>query len=387
MRVGFDGDSLDFEAISGVQQYSQQLLYSLAALEGGPELSFFFRSLRRNLDDFRIPPGPRCRKDLLRWPLAVGGPRVTWICDQVWRRALLPAALTLGGVEIVHVLFGFALPPRARYRRVITIHDLHSLHLQHDTSPQDLAALRRSAAGADRIVSVSELTRDDLVEHFHIPAERIAVTHNGIPADFGAACTEEAVRTLRRSRGFERPYLFHMPGGAQKNTLRAVQALRRLHDDGHADLELLLIGAIRGPSCLDDESYARLMTTIRELRLQDHVREVGYLDGRDYELTMAGAFALLFPSLWEGFGIPIVEAMRLGVPVITSSLAAMPEVAGGAALLVNPTSVDEIHDAMRRLVEDSALRADLVSRGRERSRHFDWAKTAAETHRVYRELS
>ena len=233
------------------------------------------------------------------------------------------------------------------------------------------AVVPRVARRADRVIAISEASAADVEEHMRVPRERIDV----VPLGYGSPRRVEPtpVSTLRERLGLgDGPVLLNV--GAKKvhkNQLAAVRALARVRELS-PDAVLVLAGA---PTAYE----ATLRAEASRLGLEHAVVLTGYVDEPDLEGLYETAAVLVFPSLNEGFGLPVLEAMARGLPVVTSSVSSLPEVAGDAALLVDPTSVDAIADATIRVLTDEALRERLVEAGRRRPAEFSWERTAAGT--------
>jgi glycosyltransferase involved in cell wall biosynthesis len=326
-------------ALSGVGVYSSRLIEAL--LEAAPEWRFllcyrvhrFFRSRSR----------PPARRVLLQEPLNVLLPR--------------RAALFHGLNQRL---------PRYRFRRsVATFHDLFVMTAEYSSSDfrQRFTALAREAAErADALIAVSGHTARQVEELLGVDRRRIRVIYHGVDPPDEAAPAE---------RG--RPFLLHV-GAVQtrKNILRLLEAF------AHAprELELVLAGS---------EGYGA--EAIRQRAAENpRIRLLGYVARERLEELYRTAEALVFPSLDEGFGIPVLEAMAAGLPVVTSNRGATAEVAGEAALLVDPLDVAGLAAAIERVVQDRELRMDLIRRGRERAAQFTWERAARETLKLYREL-
>ena len=227
------------------------------------------------------------------------------------------------------------------------------------------------------VICVSKNVRDLTQERFGLPDERLCVVYNGVSERFRPLPASEVQARLLREFRIDRPYFLYA-GNLQrrKNVGRLIRAFAEFTRVGPTDALLLLVGS-------EDqvvEDYDRL---IDELKLRDRVIRLGYVSDDVVPTLYCGALGFVFPSLWEGFGMPVIEAMACDTPVITSNLSSLPEVAGGAALLIDPYSVEAIAEAMDRVYRDSGLRERMILQGRARARDFSWEKTARETHAVY----
>ncbi len=264
--------------------------------------------------------------------------------------------------------------PRAS---VATIHDLGYLHFPSEHGPsrwlRDLAN-RWSAARASRIITVSAATRDDLIRHYRVSADRITVIHHGVDPSFGRADAGEVAR-VRGHHGLDGPYfLFVGTLQPRKNYERLLAAFDRAVARDARSPSLAIVGALGWQSARLQRAVGALSSSARQ-----KVRLLGYVSDGDLPALLTGATALAFPSLYEGFGLPALEAMACGTPVLTSSTSSLSEVVGEAGLLVDPLDAGQIADALRRLAADVRLRGELASRGRERAAAFTWERAARQT--------
>ena len=233
------------------------------------------------------------------------------------------------------------------------------------------AALRLAVRRARRILAVSESTRDDLIRYLGVPAKRIDAVHIA-PAPLCAA-DPSRLAAIDLEPGY---FLYVGERRKHKNVAQLIRAYEQVRRERQRVAPLVIVGHRYG----DYDEPERLTA---ELRLGEHVRFVD--DASDTTLAALYHHARMFvlPSLYEGFGIPILEAMRAGVPVVTSNVSSMPEVAGGAALLVEPDDPASIAAAMLRLLDDPRLGADLSLRGRRNADRFSWHETARRTLESY----
>lgn len=241
--------------------------------------------------------------------------------------------------------------------------------------------LHRAVPKAAKIVCSSRHVRDVVQERFAVPVDRLPVIYPGISRAFRAIDEEETRTHLEGTYGIGYPYfLFSGRWEQRKNvigTLGAFARFKQLHPTRH---KLVLTG---GRSWASAEAEA----AIRALDLQNDIVDVGKTAPDALPYLYAGADAVVYASLWEGFGMPILEAMACGTPVITSNVAAMPETAGGTALLVDPHSTEDIATAMHRITSDMNLRSELRAQGLKHARLFNWEDTARQTLDLYQEIA
>jgi glycosyltransferase involved in cell wall biosynthesis len=286
--------------------------------------------------------------------------------SQVLRMALtLPRLLQKLGPALGH--FQYAIPAGFRAPAVVTIHDLSFERERAMMGLRDRLIFRtavpRAARRAARILAVSERTRRDLIERYGITEERIVVTPNGVDPAFGPDGPKEDGSPYALFVGALQP---------RKDPVSAVEALALVG----GDLRLVFAGPDKG-------SGEALRRAVARLGLERRVDLLGYVEQERLAALYRGAACLVFPSLYEGFGLPVVEAMACGTPVVAARTGALPEVTGDAAVLVEPRSAG----ALARGIEVAlAGRAALAAAGLERARRFSWRQTAERTLAVYREL-
>jgi glycosyltransferase involved in cell wall biosynthesis len=276
----------------------------------------------------------------------------------------LPRLLRRLAPDVAHFLY--AIPPGYRGRSVVTIHDLSFEHMPDLMGFKDRLLFKtqvpRSVGRADRVLTGSEWTKRDLVERYDLPEERITVTTYGVDPAY----------TPDGPRGDGRYALFVGAIQPRKDPLTAVEALALVN----SDLRLLLIG----PEKLGAD---RVRDAVDRLGLGRRVEWKGHIERDELARLYRGAAVLVFPSRYEGFGLPVLEAMACGTPVVATTAGAIPEVAGDAAVLVEPGDPVALAGGIERALAD---RERLAAAGLERSRQFSWVETARQTLEVYREL-
>jgi glycosyltransferase involved in cell wall biosynthesis len=279
----------------------------------------------------------------------------------------------------------FKLHTNGRFGGVITIHDLWL-----DRYPQYSAKLlgqrasfyrtRRAAHRARRVITVSEYSAQDIESLYGLPRERIVVIPNGVSEDFRPIVDRQDRDAIRRRFGLSTERFILFVGGADpRKNHQALLKAYALQSGRLGDWHLVLVGDIR-------HRFGDMQQTAMTLGLERRVHCTGRLPLTDVRLLYANADLFVFPSLYEGFGMPVLEAMACGAPVVTSNRTALPEVAGDAALLVNPEDTAELGDTLVRVLEDRALQSALREKGFERARQFTWEKAARRTLALYREI-
>jgi len=366
MYIGIDSHSAEYEG-EGNSTYARDLISALFATEGPEAFALFaadpdhpfYRSLpsRRGSRVFQVLQGRGFAR--LGWTLAraAAQQRVDGLHAQYW------APLAYGGPLVV------------------TVHDLAFLHVP-DTFPAALRlALRvlvpRSLAKASRVITVSEFSRGDIVTSYGVRPEKVTVIPGAAGASFRPLESARTEGVLARY-GLEPGFLFSLGRlNRRKNLERILLAYGRLRTGGVSDAPLVIAGK-------RDYGGEEVLRRMRLSEVGSRVRWVGLIPDEDLPAFYNAAACFVYPSLFEGFGLPALEAMACGTPVVTSDRAALPELVGDAALVVDPESVEALVDAMTRVLTDATLAADLGRRGLERSRRFSWRETARRTLEVYR---
>ncbi len=279
----------------------------------------------------------------------------------------------------------YVLPPATRCRTVVTIHDC--IHLMF---PQYLpgalahfyarASMWSAVRKSDRILTVSEASKRDILRFFDISPDKVEVISNVIDERFLAPPDEERMDLIRQRYQLDHPFLLYVGNvKPHKNLERLIDAFGRVRASGLDELRLVIIG--------DELSrYPALRQAVHRHRLDKHVRFLGFQPHDRLVAFYRLARAFVFPSLYEGFGLPPLEAMACGTPVVTSNVSSLPEVAGGAALLVDPYDPASIADGICRAVSDETLRQQLTGRGLARAREFSWTESVSAVHRIYMEV-
>jgi glycosyltransferase involved in cell wall biosynthesis len=292
--------------------------------------------------------------------------RVQWVRGE---QQLLPRLARRAGIDVLHSLASTA-PAHGRFRRVVTVHDL--IYLIYPGAHGGIRARGMQALvpigvrRSHRVTADSRSTRDDLVTRLGVPPQKIDVVPLGVGSTRIAPSAEADLRA-QLDLGDRRVALSVSAKRAHKNLLRLLEALALLPED-HRPV-LVLPGYAT-------EHEAELRERARALSIEDDVRFLGWLDAADLEGLYAAAAVFVFPSLYEGFGLPVLEAMARGVPVAASNRSALAEVAGDAALLFDPESPTAIADAMSTLLSDAAEADRRRMAGREQAARFTWDTTA-----------
>jgi glycosyltransferase involved in cell wall biosynthesis len=364
---------------TGIETYFRNLITALQQVDRTNEYSVFVPA--RFIPDLVIeapnftPVATPDRAPLWRRALARAGPRRS-------RPGPVPHPKTLsmldrGSFDVIHFPLQLINPWGVRARKVVTFVDIQHEYLPQMFSPQTLrsrkAVYRPTAEAADHIIAISEFTRQTLLERYHLRADRVTTVH---------LCYDGAHdRDVRATAPALPPKFFFYPASTwpHKNHVRLLEAFQLVHRE-HPDFALVLTGM----AMQDSEGLAQLIT---RLGLDGAVHMLGYLPYEQLPGVYRAAYALVFPSLFEGFGIPLCEAMAAGCPVVASRTTSIPEVAGPGALYFDPEDTRSIAACMTHLIENPDERARLTAAGIERARLFSPELMARRTVAVYERLA
>ncbi len=363
MLVGVDASRVQAEGGTGTEAYSLSLIRELLRL-GAPHR---FRLYFREGEAVRLfaPDPARWEARVIPFPRLWTHVRLSWEMVRCPPDALFVPAHVL---PLVH--------PR---RSVVTVHDLGYLRFPEAHPPFERWYLdwstRFNGRAAARVLALSETTRDDLVRHYGVPPEKVRVVYPGLRDGMAPVEDEGRIRDVLARYGVRQPYFLYVGTlKPRKNLLRLVRAYARFAAEEHGDGARPLLVLAGKPGW----QHEALVREVERLGLAGTVVFPGYVEDADLPALYTGALAFVFPSLYEGFGLPLVEAMACGTPVVASRTSACGEVAGDAALLVDPLSEEEIAGALAQVARDADLRAALAARGRERARAFSWERAARE---------
>lgn len=373
MRIAFAGRFS--HPITGAESVPINLLRELIALDSASEYTLFVGRDVIDAIDFRA-------KNLV---LKVYNP--FWqkpIWNIIWHQIVLPFWIQFFYFDVLFVPHN-RVPLIKNCAQVVILHDLaefrverkydwiRNLYRQH--------FLGMGVRRADRVVTVSESSKRDIAHFLNVADERIARIYNGVNSEYGSLSAQEARRRLADRYPIDKPYFLYV--GAlehpNKNLVRLLQAYHQAQIEAGFEHNLLLVGPKRWRS---DVIFAE----IERLNLESRVFWLDYVPQEDLLSIYAGADVFIYVSLWEGFGLPVLEALASGVPVIASNTSSLPEVVGDAGILVDPQSVASIATAMKTLVADEQLQMQLRKAGPARARMFSWKRSAEELLRVFEEV-
>jgi glycosyltransferase involved in cell wall biosynthesis len=361
MLVGIDASRAAVARRTGTENYSLHLIRGLLALDEGHHYRLYFN--RQPPEDLFVPRAERC---VLRFP------RLWTHVALSWEMLSSPPDLLFVPSHVLPLIH----PPCS----VATVHDLGFHYYPEAHTLFQNVYLRWStwhnARASVLVLADSQATQRDLMRYYGLAADRIAVVYPGRDETLAPVTEPASLAAIRARYDLHQPYLLYVGTlHPRKNLVRLVQAYARLlsQPTGRDTAPLLVLAGQKG------WLYAEINDEVRRLGLGERVRLTGFVPEEDLAALLSGALAFVFPSLYEGFGLPVVEAMACGTPVVCSQTSSLPEVAGDAALLVDPLDPEDLAGALLRIVGDEGLRRELVQRGFQQARQFSWRRCARET--------
>jgi glycosyltransferase involved in cell wall biosynthesis len=364
MRIGIDAHFVGVRR-SGNEQYFENLIRALLRqpADGSEYYVFSYRGAAHD----RLPGS-----GVQHVPLAS---RAVW-----WQRAVeIPRHVSRLGLDLVHVPFNFL--PIMRCRTVVTIHDLGFLRVPEVYARGERLRMRLltrlAARSADHVVTGSEFARRDIVAEYGLAPERVSVAPSAVDRALFRQLTPAERAASQRRLGLPEAYLLFVGViQARKNLGVLIDALAALRARSWPELQLLLVGR-------EGFGAEQVFRRARDRAIDGALRHLGVVSDEDLVALYNGARAFVFPSLFEGFGIPILEAMSCGCPVVSSNATSLPEVYGDAALSFDPEDTDVLIARLEEVLSDPAAARRLSERGRERAAGFSWDRTAAIVRRAY----
>lgn len=380
MNIGIDASFLRRPG-TGIGQVTSNFLQKAGEYRDRDSMpkdsEFFLYCEEEPGSDFALPGNFHLRSFLPFWKRDDVPRRI------IWERELEKRAAEDGCDAFLSLSQSSTVMPD-RIRHVMIVHDiiprLFPRYLGTLTRKFHWRAIERGIRKADHVIAVSQRTKADLVSHLGIPEERITVASPDCDPSFRMETAPDDIARVMKKYALEPGYIYHGGGlEIRKNAgalLRAYAALRK----ARTDMPMLVIsGKVFAP---ENRLATDVRGIVRELGLEESVVVLGFVPGEDLPALYRGASMFVYPSLYEGFGLPVLEAFVSGTPVIAARAGSIPELAGDAALLVDPTREDELTTGMARLHDDTELRAELAERGKRRADDFSWGPFVETTMRI-----
>lgn len=365
MRIAIEANPMSIRK-GGIGYYTQNLVEHLLKRDGENEYILFYFNLplkqRRNLPAFDFS------KNYSNFVFP--------------KQALRFGLQSLKKPDVVHGT-SYRLFAQGTRGSVVTVHDLGFMRFPQFVrkfgSEKMVRRVQHALENASAVITVSENSKKDIVEYFHVPEERIVVTYEGINKKFYVKPDASFMEGVQDKFQIKKPYiLFVGTLEPRKNIPSLVNAYAQAKPL-HADFQLVLAGGLGWV-------YDEIFDAIEKSSVKENIILTEYILWEELHALYHGASLFVFPSFYEGFGLPPLEAMACGVPVITSNVSSLPEVVGNAAVLVDPHNGDEIRGGMEKVLGDGALREQLIQKGFERAALFSWEKTSEQTLKLYEKI-
>lgn len=368
MRIAIDARGVNWYSGTGIGTYTSQIIKHM--LKDDIENSYLLYWWGENYKDFY--------KDNVSISIASKKHR------KFFEEHFFPECLKNNCIDVYHVpQNGIGLPQKKSCSYISTIHDLIPYIMPETVGKgylkRFITAMPQIVQNSDTIITVSEFSKKDIIRIFNVDDDKIKVTHLAAEDYFRPIDKEKSKYFLKNKYNIESDFILYVGGFSPRKNVRSILvAFSRIYQSLSKDYKVLILG-----SASDDHSY--LMTLCESLNISDNVIFTGYVPYEDLPYFYNSCNVFVYPSLYEGFGLPPLEAMSCGIPVITSNIASIPEVVGDSALLINPFDTEELKIALEKVLENPALSEELSKLGYARSKLFNWEKTASETLKIYEE--
>ncbi len=370
MRIIIDAQPL-LEPLAGIGRYTRSLLKALGEIDSENDYFLYYgaslRQSRANLPHF---DNPNFHNRLIKF----SGKVFRLLTEKL---DILPIGAFLKDYDVFHGLNYYT--PNLSFPSIVNIYDLSYILFSHCFTRERLHDIRykvaRSTKRADKIITGSESAKADIVSFLNVAEEKIEVTRFGVEEIFRPVDDEELIPVREKYHLPERFILFVGTIEPRKNILNLVHAFHKLD----RDISLVIAG---GKGWLFEEIFKE----VKRLNLGERIIFLDYVPETDLPFLYNAASVFVYPSLYEGFGFPPLEAMACGVPVITSDKSSLPEIVGDAGILVNPEDAGEIREAIISVLDDGSLKRKMVRKGLKRAKQFSWRKCAEETLRLYKKV-
>ncbi|OGH92878.1 MAG: hypothetical protein A2563_04405 [Candidatus Magasanikbacteria bacterium RIFOXYD1_FULL_40_23] len=364
MKIAVNTRMLLKDRLDGIGRFAYHTLSRIT--KAHPEVEFVFLFDRKFSDEFIFSKNVT--------PMVIPPPTRHPFLYYLWFQISVKLALKKIKPDLFLSPDGL-LPLGAQCKQLAVIHDINFKHYPEDlkfwTGKFFNYYFPKYAFAANRIVTVSEYTKKDLMQEYRTSSDKIDVVYNAADEIFAPITAEEKRETRQKYSKGEDYFVFIGSVSPRKNIGRLMEAFDLFKKENKNNLKLIIAGA-------NFWGQDKLNETLNKLEFKNDIIFTGRVDDNEMRLLLGSAFCLTYIPYFEGFGVPLVEAMRAHVPIISSSLTSMPEIAGGAAVFVNPFQIQEVRDAMVRITADESLRHMLIEKGKIQCQKFSWDKSAAD---------
>lgn len=366
MIIGLDGNEANVKNRVGSGVYAYQLL-----------LEFSKNTKHKSIVYLKEKPLADMPSETDNFKYKVFGPK------KMWTQFALPLKLTFGKKPDVFFSMGHYGPRFSGVPYMVTIHDLSYLYFPELFNKNDLYQLtnwsKYSINNSKHIIAVSNETKEDILKNYEVPASKVSVTYEGFDETRFKPQSKQSVEIIKTKYKIVGDYIIFV-GTLQprKNIEGLIEAFNQIKQSG--DVKLVIVGK-------KGWLFEPIFQKVKNLKLQDKVIFTDYIPDDDLPALISGAKCYVLPSLWEGFGIPVIEAQACGVPTIVSNVSSLPEVVGDSAILIDPESPKSIATAIEKILSNEKTRADLINKGFKNIKRFSWQKCAQETLKALENLS
>jgi len=305
--------------------------------------------------------------------------KCTWFHDVIYRMMWsffsVPYSIFFGKRADITVFFNYVIPPGVKGKKVTFIYDMaykaHPETVRRKTRGLLNIALAKSCKRADHIITISEFSKSEIIKYLDLPEEKISIMPCGVDTSlYHPNYSEEDINAVTKKYGVQGEYLLYLGTlEPRKNIERLIQAFELLKKESPNIPKLIMAGR-------KGWMYESIFDTVKSMQLENDIIFTGYIEAKDAPILIKGAKIFLFPSIYEGFGMPPLEAMACGTPVLVSNVSSLPEVVGDAGIQVDPFSVNSIKEGIELLIMDEQKRIELSQRGLERAKEFTWDRAA-----------
>lgn len=378
MRIGIDCRTIlnpEKGEGAGIGHYTYQLVRHLLKIDKKNDYFLFFD---RTVQERRLAKFKQENARIIFFPFI----QYTKFLPTGYSHFLVSAFLARQKLDVFHSPT-LSLPQSYRAPSVVTAHDLTVYKFPDLYTDKQSSLLKtiipQAVRQAKKIIAVSQSTKKDLGEIFGVESERIKVIYHGLDERFFRKSDPKVIKDIQKKFNISNDYLLFLGTlESRKNIIRIIEAYERLREKINYSYQLVLAGAPGG-------NFNEIKKRIDESKYREDILLPGYIEADDLDPLFEGAKIFVFPTLYEGFGLPIIEAMANGVPVVTSNISSLPEIAEGNAVLVDPFNVAEITQAIFDLLTKPDMSQEFSQHGKEKAKEFDWQKTAKETLTIYQE--
>lgn len=373
MKIGINARYLQKET-SGIINYLLNLILNLKKIDKVNEYVLFFGN------DKPVP------SEILGGNFKSNTPNIitnSQIMRVLWEHLYLPSAIKKLKVDVFHEP-SFVTPVFKKCPTVVTIHDLAYLYFPECFARRNVmyfkAMVARSVIKSDTVIAVSENTKKDIINHFKICPDKVRVVYEAVDGFFRIVNDSKESERIKRKFNITKEYILNVSLiSPRKNLVFLLNSFKKLRENKNIDCQLVIAGG-------KGWRYENIFKTAALLKLENNVIFTGQVSNNEILHLYNNAILFAYPSLYEGFGLPVLEAMACGCPVISSNTSSIPEVCGNAAVLVDPKNIDGLTEAMYKIITQDSMRQMYRKGGLARAGCFSWAKTAQQTLDIYREL-